>query len=247
MCLCLVCAACGSGAGAAKPTHPDERGYADRMLDAQEHDRRAAEHDRAAAGVEASHSTLSYACGDPVLNDQLTSGGTKVTTWQPCFDVTEEGAIDQRYAAEHERDLAARERHSATALVRAEVAACQGVPERERDHSAFAHRSEIADVIPHREAGQVRGVWVVFKPVVGMTADWLRRDIACQHARWAVLGKPPAMAATDPTLVAGAQAQVFDRHDHLEVLVLTDSTDAGQMALARARLDQPQRTQTAVR
>jgi len=40
-------------------------------------------------------------------------------------------------------------------------------------------------VIPHREAGQLRGVRIVFNPIGGMTADWLRRDIECQRARWA--------------------------------------------------------------
>lgn len=217
------------------------------MLASEGHQRSADQHERAAADAEQSRSPDTYSCGDPVLNDQLTSGGTRVTTWQPCFDVAEERAMDLRETAAHERDLARSERAAASSLVHAELVACGGLPARERDHSVFAHKSEIADVIPHREAGQIRGVWIVFKPVAGLTPDWVRRDISCQHARWAVLGQPAAMAANDPTLVPGAQAQVFDRHDHLEVLVTTDSTDAGEMALARAKLDAPQHIQTAVR
>ncbi len=245
----VVSVACAAAAcsGSTQLAHPDERGWTEHMLEAQAHDKRAAEAEQQAADAEAQRGPASFSCGDPVLNDQLTTGGTKVTTWQPCFDVAEERAMDLRYAAEHERQAARQHRRAAAALVRGELAACRGIPERERDHSVFAHRSAIADVIPHREAGQVLGVWIVFKPVVGFTADWLRRDIACQRARWAVLGSPSNMAAADPTLVPGSTAQVFDRKNHLEVLVTTDSTDAGEMALARARLDEPQRTQTAVR
>ena len=50
-------------------------------------------------------------CGDPVLNDQLTTGGQRVTTWQPCFDVGDEAAVDQRQQviASYDRQLENRE------------------------------------------------------------------------------------------------------------------------------------------
>lgn len=230
-----------------KVAQPDDRGWSEHMLDAEHHDQSADEHEVAAHDAELSRSTDWENCGDPMLNDVMTSwGSVPRTTFQPCFDLKEEAAIDHRYAAQSERQAARHDRQTATALVHAELAACGGIPARERDHSAFAHRAEIAEVIPHREAGQVLGVRIVFKPVVGMNATWLRRDISCQQARWAVLGKPENMATDDPTLVPGAQTQVFDRGDHLEVLVTTDNTDSGEMAVARARLAAPQ-TQTAVR
>jgi len=79
--------------------------------------------------------------------------------------------------------------------------------------------------------------------VPGVTAHWVRRDIDCQRARWALHGKPSDVA--DPTLVPGAQIQVVDRHGHVEVLVQTDTIDAGELALARARGQHAE--QTAVR
>ncbi|MGE5185157.1 MAG: hypothetical protein ACM31C_23975, partial [Acidobacteriota bacterium] len=145
--LASAAAACGGGTQLARP---QDRGWTEHMLAAQAHDQRAAEAEQQAADAETRRGPDSFACGDPVLNDQLTTvAGVKVTTWQPCFDLAEERAMDLRYAAERERQQARQHRHAAAALVRAEVAACRGIPERERDHSVFAHRSEIADVIPH--------------------------------------------------------------------------------------------------
>jgi hypothetical protein len=183
-----------------------------------------------------------------VLNDQLTTGGIRVTNWQPCFDLAEEAAVEHREAAAHERELARRDRRTATALVRAEVVACSGIPEAERSHSVFAHRSAISRVIPHREAGQIRGAWIELKHVPGMTADWIRNDIKCQRARWAVLGPTRQYTPDDPTLVPGAEVSVFDRGDHVDVLVTTETTVDGELALARAegRLEPTRNPQTAV-
>ncbi len=216
------------------------------MTDAREHDRLAAAHEQAAGEAETRRGPGSLACPDLTLNDQLTTGGFgRVTNWQPCWDVNEEAGMRHRYAAETERRAAQHDRQGAARLAEAEVAACVGIPEGEREHSVFAHRQEIAEVLPHREAGQVRGAWIVFKPVPGVTASWVRRDIQCQRARWVLHGKPPV--ADDPTLVPGAQIQVFDRGDHVDVLVQTDTIDAGELALARARGQDVEHEQTAVR
>jgi hypothetical protein len=75
----------------------------------------------------------------------------------------------------------------------------------------------------------------VFKPVPGLTAKWMQQDIACQRAQWAVAGKDPKFAPWDPTLVDGAQIDVRDNHGHVEVLVTTDSPEAAELAVARAR------------
>lgn len=204
------------------------------MEDAQEHDRRAARHEQAASRADLARGPTSYDCGDPVLNDQVTTGGLRVTTWQPCFDLAEEAAVEHREAAARERELAKRDRGTAAALVRAEVDACAGIPEAEREHSVFAHKTAIANVIPHREAGQVRGVWVEFKRLQGLTADWIRRDIDCQRARWAALG-PTHVSPDDPSLIPGAQVQVFDRGDHVDVLITTDNAQDGELAVSRLR------------
>ena len=238
---CLVATllvACGGGAKLAQPPATSSNAsYADRVDAARRHDQAATEHEDLARTSEVMPPEVAYQCGDPVLNDQSTTGGMRVTSWQPCFDVAEESAAHQRYLAARERAAAARERDAAAALVRAEAAQCAGIPEREREHSVFAHTQEIADVIPHRESGELSGVWVVFKPVPGMTASWVRRDIACRRAHWAVAGKPASEALADPSLVEDAEVQVFDRHDHVEVLIRTPEPDAAQVALERARRD----------
>jgi hypothetical protein len=227
----------------------DDRGWAERMADADQHEQRASEHDQLAVSADARRGPTSFNCGDPVLNDQVTTGGLRVTTWQPCFDLAEEAAVGHRDAAQRERELARRDRRTAHALVSAELSACAGIPDSERAHSVFAHKTAISKVIPHREAGQLHGVWVEFKRVPGLSADWIRRDIDCQRARWAALGPHPTDSPEDPTLVPGAQVQVFDRGDHVDVLVTTDTTEAGEVALARAegRLSPVSHQQTAVK
>ena len=216
------------------------------MLAAQDHDRRASEHEQQAANADASRGPAKYTCGDTVLNDQLTTGGIRVTTWQPCFDLAEEAAVEHRDAAAHERELARRDRRTATALISAELKACDGIPTAEREHSLFAHRKLIVSITPHRESDQVRGVWIHLKRVPGLDAMWVRRDIMCQRARYAVLG-PTAAFNDDPTLIPGSTVHVYGHDDRIDVLVTTDTTPDGELALARAQGDLQSTTQTAVK
>ena len=173
-----------------------------------------------------------YQCGDTVLEDQATSGGVRITTFQPCWDFDEERTEREQASVNRERDEANAE-HRPDA--QPEIAACLPILPGEREHSPFVHRKEISEIVPHREASRLRGVWIVFKPVAGLTADWLRNDIECQHARWVQAGKDPRVMTSDPTLVDGADVQVFDRDGHVEVLVTTDSEEHAEIALARAR------------
>lgn len=205
------------------------------MQAAQQHDQRAAEEEQIASTNEIDAGKGAYNCGDPILNDQLTTGPYHVTTWQPCFDVHEEASEHARYVAAREHEAARAHRKAAAELVHQQEVACAGIPTREREHSMFAHHREISDVIPHRVAGRLAGVWIVFKPVPGMNADWVRRDLACQRARWAVHGEAPEAAAESPALIAGAQTQVFDNDGHVEVLVTTPDEEGAQVALERAK------------
>lgn len=185
-------------------------------------------------------------CGDPVLNDQITTGGLRVTMWQPCFDIADEMAPSQRdrVAAEHQRELQARAAADSIAgapatgspAVSAARVACAAVPIRERSHSPFVHKRSIERVEPIRMNGQLAGVRVVFKRVRGLNAEWLRRDIACQQARFAATGADidPAWAATDPTLVEGATVNVVDRAGHVEVIVTAPTSQQAEVVIARA-------------
>src|SRR3989442_14352394 len=99
---CLIAAllvACGSGT-LAQPS--GNASYTARLDEAHRHDQAAAQHEQLARGAEVLPPEIAYRCGDPVLNDQVTTGGMRVTSWQPCFDVAEESAAHQRYLADRE-------------------------------------------------------------------------------------------------------------------------------------------------
>ena len=218
------------------PQQPDQRSYTDRITDARHHDQRADQSDRVAQSAEQMPVTERFSCGDTVLNDQLTTGGVgRVTSWTPCFDVAEEQAEHERFVAQNERLAADHDRRAAQQLVDAQVTACRDVPEREREHSVFAHRKAIARIEAVKQGDTLQGVRVVFKPVRGLTADFVRKDIACTRARWATFGHDAQMAPYDPTLIDGADVQVIDRGTHAEVVVTAGSADAADIALARAR------------
>jgi hypothetical protein len=240
----FAAAACGSSS--ARPaTHPT--GYAARMEAADEHSRRAEDLRQAARAPHSSnapHATNSpyaapnpddYQCGDRDMSDQLTSGGERLVPQMPCWDPVEELAERHRVAAAREDQQARNERRAATKLVEAELAACRGISPHEVDHSPFAHRRAIAEVVPHSEGGAVRGVRVVFKPVLGLTAAWMEKAIACHRARFERLGEPPTYLSDDPTLVPGATATVTARAGRIEVLIETRNDVAAHVALGRAQ------------
>ena len=206
------------------------------MEDAQTHERYAQYHEFMAQQHESQAlQPGAYNCGPVDVEDQVTSGGRRITTWQPCFDIQEEASLRHRFLAEREHERARRDRATAGQLLHAEVTASAPLPERERDHSVFAHRREISEIVPHYEGGQLHGVWVIFGPVPGLTAAWVRQDIACQRARWELQGRNPALEAYDPTLVPDANVQVSTHGGRVEVLVRTPVVADAEIALARAR------------
>jgi hypothetical protein len=228
----MLAAACG---GSSEPLVRHPRGYAAHMEAADVHSQRAEQHREIAAQPDSRRGNLGgYNCGDTALTNELTSGGERLVQSVPCWDVAEETAEHQRYLALREERRARTERRIAASLVENELAACRGLSERELEHSPFAHRKEIAAVIAHRETGTLRGVRVVFKPVPGLTAAWMRQAIACHRARFERLGEPAGYLPDDPTLVAHATATVDDREGHLVVLIEADDSTAAQVAFDRA-------------
>jgi hypothetical protein len=222
-------------------TTPTPRTFEQQLAAADRHERTAQEHDRIAH--EAGAATLdpqAYHCGDVVLNEQHTSGTEPLTQWMPCWNADEEATIAEDRAAERERAAARVDRAQAAALARTEVAACASIPERERTHSPLAHRSAIAKILPHREAGRLRGVHIELVPVPGLTADYMRRAISCQQARRSVLGDGGMFEPADPTLVAGADVTVSETGGRIHILVVTMSDADAKVALDRARNLVPQ-------
>jgi hypothetical protein len=215
--------------------HP--QGYAAQMESADAHAERAERHREASRLPDTvKNGSERYSCGnDGGLSDQATSGGERLLPTVPCWDVAEENAQHQRYLAAREEGIARTERREATAMVETEIAACRGLSAREIEHSPFAHKKEIAAVIPHRDAGTVRGVRIVFKPVPGLSESWMRQAIACHRARFERMGEPAGYLPDDPTLVAGAVATVDMRSGQLEVLIETSDPTSTRVALGRAR------------
>jgi len=207
------------------------RGYAELMTDAERHERKAEHHDQV-AGELPTGKPENFACGDTVLSDQSTTGTERVTTWTPCWDPAEEAVESHRDAAARERKTARVERAQAVALARAELGSCRGIPPRELSHTPLSHRRSIAEVIPHRVSGEVRGVHIVFKRVPGLDARWMERAIECHRARAAVLGRS---GSPDPTLIPEAQVTVSEDGGRVTVFVRTPDGDSGELALARAQ------------
>lgn len=248
--LALVIAAVGCGGSPPLP-RTELHGYGARMEAADRYDQLADAHRRAAGPPDTLINPGNYQCGDIDLDEQLTSGGRPLTRFGahsvPCWNPVEEYAQRQRLAAERLHRRAQDERHAAASLIEAEIEACRGISPAEIEHSPFAHRQEIAEVIPHRERGEIRGVRIVFKPVIGLSPAWMEQAIACHRARFERLGEPPTYLADDPTLVSGAVTTVSMHRGHLEVLVEVRDDVAAHVALGRAQDLVRPRTRTAVR
>jgi hypothetical protein len=246
--LALLVAAAGCGGSPPLPT-TNLRGYGARMEQADRHDRLADAHRRAAGPPDTPINPDDYQCGDIDLSDELTSAGKPVLPFSahtmPCWNPVEEYRQRQQLAADREHRRAQDERRAAASLIRAEMAACRGISPAEIEHSPFAHRKEIAEVIPHREGGEIRGVRIVWRPVIGLSPEWMEQAIACHHARFERLGEPASYLPDDPTLVSGAVTTVSLHRGHLEVLVETRDDVAAHVALGRAQ--DLVRPQTAVR
>lgn len=174
-----------------------------------------------------------YQCGDAVLNEQITTGSEPLTTFIPCWDMEEEAEHARQHRARESALVRARETHRG-ALAAAELVHCKGIPERELTHSPLSHRRAIAEVVPHRRGGKLEGVRILFRPVPGLTADWMRRAIACHQARHASLGRPDNYLPEDPTLVAGAEIRVLEHAGAVQVFVSTPDATAGRIAFERA-------------
>lgn len=209
---------------------PEVHGYQQKLADANANDHAATAEQRAVHAA-----PIGYACGDTVLNDQLTTGGLRVTNYMPCWDYEDEAEHAHALTAVQQRTEATAEREAAKGLVETEIAACAHIPEAEREHSPFAHRRSIQEVTPYFENGVLRGARVVFKPVYGLTADWMKQDIRCHQAHVAALGQVPDPMQQDPTLVKGADVTVMQIGGRVVVVVKAEAADQAALALAKAQ------------
>jgi hypothetical protein len=230
--LVLTTALAAACAGTLDPMPRPAPGYAARSDAAGQ---RAEDHNRSTRPPDSLAGSEGYTCGDTVMSDQLTSGGQRIVQSIPCWDTGEERIAHAEYIAQLRDENAAESDQKADASrVEAERAACRGLSPRELEHTPFSHHREIAEVIPHRDAGTLRGVRIIWKPVPGLTAAWMRQAIACHRARFERLGESAIYFPDDPTLVAHANVTVEQHKNHLEVLIETTDETTSQVALERA-------------
>jgi len=231
----VVIVACGSPQ---RVERQEPRSYRERMAEAEQHERDAAVHARAASEARGKIDAADVSCGHPVVStigDQSTSGGERLTTWVPCWSVERDAAKFHQAEADRLRREAALDRAVARNLLEVETEFCGNMPPGELTHTAFSHREDIAAVEPYLEGGKVKGARIHFKAVQGLDAEWLRQAVLCHRARAAMIGYDPKYMDYDPTMLAGINVAVTERQGTVHVLVRSDSAETAAVVEARAR------------
>ncbi len=209
---------------------PIDRGH-DRPLSVAEHQQEADRHEHEAEQQEslyrpeaANPNAQPLQCFDQPLAGVPTDGTEAIPLMRPCWTVNNNPTAHHKQAAEAHLRAAAEHRAQAAELLGAEKQSCRGMGEQEISHSPFYHREDILSVKPYREGRTLRGAVVVFRRVPGLTADWMRRAIACHQARAAVMGYSTTFMSYCPLMLQGVAASV-------------DNTPAGIMVTLRSKND----------
>lgn len=228
--LVIAIAACTAPNRATTPPLSARQHYAE----AREHEAQAAEYDRAASAEERAPLGARN-CADRTLAAQSTSGGVPISLVTPCWTPTDsrEGhihrAADLRRDARHHRAIAA-------TLIEAERAACDPLPESERDHSPSWHRGDIIGVETVYAGRHVVGARLVFRKVDGLSVDWLRAAYACHRAQAAEEGFDLAFMPYCPAGLPDVAIDVTDRSDGYVVTFRSSVRDEiGPAILGRAQ------------
>jgi hypothetical protein len=226
--LALVASTFAPGCGPAAGTEPH-------AMSAAEH-QAAAEQERNAGGLHGEQ--YDPGAATPKRSCVASRGGA-------CWKSSDNPTQEHKQEAEHHRELAAKHRAASEALRSAEVRACAGIPEDDRDMSPFAHRDDIRSVAPLRvemntgKASSFRmgGATVVFAAVPGMTAEWLQRVVDCHLARNAAVGHDVASAdmAHCPLTPPGVKATVESVGDGFAVRIQADDQATSDEILRRAQ------------
>lgn len=218
--------------GADKPPPEQPRSVAGLLAEAKQHDREAAKHEVMARDPE-SAGTLD-ACVSPI-DDVSTTGGERLVARRPCWTGLINPSERHRQEAERLRREAAQHRAEASALLRTEQQACSGIDQDEIDHSPFFHGEDILAAEPYVVDGALRGARVWFRKVPGLTVEWMRKDIACQQARAAVMGEDESFQSYCPLMLPGVTATVEDTARGLLVVLQAEREDVATAVLARAQ------------
>lgn len=221
---CMACASAG--------TRPDDMSAAAHDVEAEAHQRAAAQQEVLAAPT---HTEVETRC----VGKAAVSG----ICWTSTRVVTDE---HKRIADEHRR-IAAEHRAASATLRDAEAKSCTGVDPSDRDLSPFLHREDVARVDPmytlatidKSHAANLVGATIEFRDLPGLTRERLQHVIDCHLARNAALGHPATMPDC-PLMPRGVHAQVDTAEGHLVVSIKADDQAGANEVYARAsRLVQP--------
>jgi hypothetical protein len=151
----------------------------------------------------------------------------------PCFTQVANPTAEHLRAAEILRKHAAEHRAASKVLRDTEARACAGVASEDRDLSPFFHRESILRVEPLREPATV-GARVVFRPIEGMTPEFLQRLVDCHLARNAALGDEALGLEDDPLGLPKIKAQAMRVWDGIAIELRADKAETALKILARA-------------
>ena len=196
-------------------------------MSAAAHEAEAREVDKAAAWHEKQYDP--YA-GRPTGPCVPAAGST---TSAPCFTQVANPTAEHLRTAEMLRKHAAEHRAASKLLRDAETRACAGVSSEDRDLSPFFHRESIVRVEPLREPDTV-GARVVFRPIEGLTPEFLQRLVDCHLARNAALGDEALGLEDDPLGLPAIKAQAMRVWDGIAIEVRSSKPETALKILARA-------------
>jgi hypothetical protein len=219
---------------------------------ARPHDMSAVQHERegqAHAGTAEAHAGQ-YDPNATVSRTRCTARGGRrggdfgaATCWTSLSNPTAE----HLRAAEEHRRHAADHRAASAALRDAEARACDGISPDDRDLSPFDHVEDIASVEPLTEglgtskapSPRTAGAVVTFRPVPGMTGEWLQRVVDCHLARNAALGHDVPEMPNCPLVPNGVQAGVTSSGGGFAVAIRSDDAATAREILSRAERLRP--------
>jgi hypothetical protein len=202
------------------------------------HDMAAEQHEKAAAraATEAAEHDAGF--------DPTQTKSTRVCRGRgPCWTEEVNPSAEHRHHAQKLRAAAAEHRAAAQALRDAEAVSCASLSEEDRDLGPFFHRGDVERVEPlHANAGRdrsVRGALITFRPVAGLTSEWMQRSLDCHLARNAALGFDAPEMGHCPLAPRGVRATARESGGRVVVEVVAPDASAVQAVLTRAQLLAP--------
>ena len=206
-------------------------------MSAAHHQGTAAEHDQLAADHAKDYRPGAEARRPPCLPTRR--AGLDFYLYDVCWSSALNPTEWHKTQAETHRKHAVDHRAASASLRDAEAKACAGLAEGERELSPFEHSEDVAAVSaltqPSKGGEETVGARVTFKPVEGLTVEWLQRAVDCHLARNAALGHAVPEMPSCPLVPNGAQARVTGQPGSISVEIRASDPAAAREILQRAR------------